>query len=163
FDEATNAALNRRRAEQYALTGLARHLAKDDRKAELVVTGARVVATERDGKFFVLTLEVPAKGARLVRAGDPAVPEEAGVRVRGLFDSKFFTLKRDLLDTARGVAWSLESSLAQAEKVSDSPLVRVADLEERGDEAFRRLRAAVQKDKLLLLSDELTEVQAEVD
>src|SRR5262249_22726931 len=105
FDEATNAALNRRRGEQYALTGLARHLAKDDRKAELVVTGARVVATERDGKFFVLILEVPAKGARLVRAGDPAVPEKARVRVRGLFDSKFFTLKRDLLDTARGVAW----------------------------------------------------------
>ncbi len=167
FDEATNAALNRQKAEQYALTGLGRHLAKE-KKAEFLVKGARVTRTGSAGKFFTLTLEVPARGVRLVKSGEGPPAGRGVVHVKDLFESRFFTLKRDLIDTARGLASSLAAGLAEAEKLARdeksraAALVRIAELEERGDEGFKSLRSALEKDRLLLLSDEVEEVQAEV-
>jgi hypothetical protein len=117
FDEATNARLNRDRARQCALLGLARHLAGGGR-VQLEVAGARVVRTGREGKFYTLTLSVPQAGVKRVE-GRGAVPlvAEPGKPVRvDPFAAPFFTRKSDHLLTLAQVASALTGDLREASK-----------------------------------------------
>jgi hypothetical protein len=164
FDQTTSAALNRRRAEQIALAGLASHLAKGS-KVELLVRGARVMRATHNGQFYRLSLEVPARDVRVVRSGEAVKPAAGEVRIRAPLESRFFTRKRDLLGLARALAGCLEDALAALEKPGrdgkrKDALARLVELEERGDEGFRRVRTKLARDRLLLLSDEVAEVNA---
>jgi len=152
FDDATNEKLNRLKAEHFALQALARHLSKD-RKATLELSGGRVTAAAKDGKAYTLTFRVPEKNVVLVRAGDGPKPG----RTRFAFDTPFFTRKRDLIETARLLTQSLQADLADAEKkvtkdrkTAEAFLLRQAELEERGEGHFKKLRAEINTDKFLL-------------
>jgi hypothetical protein len=170
FDEATNARLNRDRAQQYALTGLARHLAKD-RKSQFEIAGARVVRTGRDGKFYTLTLSVPTAGVKRSeeRRPVPLVPAPGKpVRVDP-FTAPFFTLKNDHLLTLAQIASGLAVDLREAgKKVSKDTssiqafLIRATELEEQGDRCFDKVHTEVKEDRLLLKL-ESEEILAELE
>jgi hypothetical protein len=169
FDEATNARLNRDRARQCALMGLARHLAGGG-KAQFEVAGARVVRTGRQGKLYTLTLSAPQAGVKRVE-GRGALPllHEPGKPVRlDPFAASFFTRKSDHLLTLAQIAFALAEDLREASKKvgKDAPsarafLLRVAELEERADRCFDKVRAEV-KGNRLLLELESEEVLAEL-
>jgi hypothetical protein len=158
FDAATNARLNRERARQYALTGLARHLAGDS-KAQFEIAGAVVVRTAQEGKFFTLALSVPRTGVKVLPAGgavDLVADPEKPVRVDP-FASPFFTRKSDHLHTLALLAAGLKADLRSAErkvekdgKQAPAFLLAIAELEERGDDCFGKALAEVKGDRLLL-------------
>jgi hypothetical protein len=157
FDAATNARLNRDKAELYSLQGLARYLSRA-KDTHLDVSGARVTATGRAGKFYTLVLRVPRAGVKVVRAGPgrPVAPPAKAVR-RLAFTDSFFTRKRDYLHTLERLAAGLAADLrgaerraAEAEKGREGFPLAVAELEERGEDNFKKLRAEVSADKLLL-------------
>jgi hypothetical protein len=155
FDDATNARLNRLKAEQFALQALARHLSSD-KQTRFEISGGRVVASAKDGKAYTLTFRVPQENVALVGACPDTPPAKPG-RVRFAFDTPFFTRKRDLIDTAKQLADSLRTDLTAAEKkVAKTPesveafLIRVAELEETAEKHWKTLRAEVRADRLLL-------------
>jgi hypothetical protein len=157
FDAVTNARVNRDKGEGYAFQALARHLSAE-KSVQMEVSGARVAATGRDGKFFTLTLQVPRTGVKLLREGEaPANAPRSGVVQRVAFDAPFFTRKRDYLHTAEWLAAGLNADLRAAESKAGPDEKRqaafalaVAELEERGDDLFQKLRSEVEEDKLLL-------------
>lgn len=154
FDDATNARLNRLKAEQYALQGLARHLSRE-KQTHFEISGGRVVASAKDGKAYTLTFRVPRKNVALLRPSPNPTAVLPG-RVRFAFDTPFFTRKRDLIDTGKQLGDSLRTDLAAAEKKAKSPegveafLIRVAELEEASEKHWKTLRAEVKADRLLL-------------
>jgi len=112
-----------------------------------------VTAAAKDGKAYTLTFRVPEKNVVVVRAGE--VPKPG--RTRFAFDTPFFTRKRDLIETARLLSESLRSELAEAEKKvtkdrksAEAFLLRLAELEERGEGHFKKLRGEINTDKFLL-------------
>jgi hypothetical protein len=158
FDAATNARLNRERARQYALTGLARHLAGDS-KAHFEISGAVVLRTAQEGKFFTLSLSVGRTGVNVLSAGgavDLVADLEKPVRVDP-FASPFFTRKSDYLHTLALLASGLKGDLRAAERQVEKDrrglqrfLITIAELEERGDDCFNTMHRIVKDDRLLL-------------
>ena len=155
FDDATNARLNRLKAEHFALQGIARHLSRE-KQTHFEISGGRVVASAKDGKAYTLTFRVPRKNVALLRVSPNPTAVLLG-RVRFAFDTPFFTRKRDLIDTGKQLGESLRTDLATAEKkVAKSPesveafLVRVAELEEASEKHWKTIRAEVKADRLLL-------------
>jgi hypothetical protein len=158
FDEATNDRLNRLKAEHYAMQGLAKHLSRE-KNVHFEIVGGRVVASAKDGKAYALTFRVPRKNVVLIRPDAEAPATKPGT-VRFAFDTPFFTRKRDLIDTGKQLAGSLLTDLSAAQKkVTKTPesveafLFRLAELEERGEKHYKRLRDDVTADRFLLSNE----------
>jgi hypothetical protein len=159
FDDALNAELNRDKARELALQALARRLSGKP-FVELAVSGARVEKAGPDGKFYALTLRVPSEGVALVRTGDkpPAVekPERKTGVDQVLFQSDFFTRKRDYLNTVDKMAAILAADLRSAEEAvkkqptSDAFYLKIAELVDRCEKNFDGIRREIKADRLLL-------------
>ena len=158
FDDVTNERLNRLKAEQYAMQGLAKHLTRE-KNARFEISGGRVLTSAKDGKAYALTFRVPRKNVVLLRSDTEAPATKSG-SVRFGFDTPFFTRKRDLIDTGKQLGESLQTDLELAEKkVTKEPatieafLLRVAELEEGGEKHWKKLRKDVTTDRFLLSNE----------
>jgi len=159
FDDALNAELNRDKARELALQALARRLSGKP-FVELAVSGARVEKAGPDGKFYALTLRVPSDEVTLVRAGDKPPAVERTERKAGvdqvLFQSEFFTRKRDYLNTLEKMTAVFTADLRTAETTAKTRppnnafFLAVAELEERCEKDFEGIGRDIKADRLLL-------------
>lgn len=156
FDTSTNTRINREKAEQYAYQALARYLSTD-KVVRFVVSAAHVEKTDTEGKFYLLILKVPRAGVTRLDAEASSRKPASDNTVHMALDTPLFTRKRDHLHTLERLAVTLADDLRTTERRADKekkqtegfPLA-VAELEERGEDNFKKLRGAVADDKLLL-------------
>jgi hypothetical protein len=160
FDPSTNGQLNRDKARVFALQALAKHLS-DGPKVGLVVRGAEVIDTGRDGKFYTLTLRVPKKGVlQEPKESQPPVKpskvEKTGVE-RIVSASALLTREQDHLDTLQRLVdtttTTLETICKKAPIAGDKDrpfFVAIAEVEERSEANLKNLAKEVEGDDLLL-------------
>lgn len=155
FDSATNARLNREKAQELAFQALARHLTGKE-PVEFAMSGAQVDQVGTEGKSYVLSLRVPRRGITVVRQGDPRHEKPKPEEVRVAFSSDLLTRKRDYQHTLDKLAQGFRADLCATEekakdrKNDDDFFIAIAEIEERGVTDFGRLVEKVKEDMLLL-------------
>ena len=162
FDATTNDDITREIAAEYAVRLLARHLSKAD-EIRLPAGGGELVKAGTDAGRYRASFRWPKDRVRL----DGTDGDGGRVVKPATFAGKFFTAKRDHLDTLASVSKHASELVCAAVEAADKApaedrrrvLARaVAKAEDRGLAAFDALAAAVKDDKTLLDLTERPEV-----
>ena len=165
FDPATNEEVNRDLGREFALRVLARHLSAAA-AVRFEAAGEEVREAAEAGRRYRVTVRWPKDGVRVL-AGPAG--RMAGSRVvdPAAFTDRFFTARRDHLDTLAAVAAAARAAGRGAREQAAAAVhddrrrtlaLGVAKAEERGLAAFDALAAVVRSDPNLLDLTERPEV-----
>ncbi len=166
FDPTTNAFLNRDKSRDFALQALARHLSGlTTGNVRLSISGATTVQAEQDGTKFLLVLrvprdrvalrssEAPKRGETTTAAKQPKTADSTETET--VSDaSTLLTCKQDHQNTVESLSNNLRDELKSVEEKLNADEAAfdeaIANLEETLDARWKRLRLAIEQDKLLL-------------
>lgn len=176
FDPATNARLNREKAQHFAYQSLISFLGEENsRDASARISGATYGTPTSDGGFYCLEVRIPKDGVRILAQGRPVkekIRDDDSERtiVEVVKPSALLTRKDDYRSTIEQLAELRKSELNSV--VSEKALPKndfygkIAEIEERGMHNLDRLKSEIEGDKLLLrmeAQESLELVQGERD
>ena len=163
FDRTTNRDMNLGLGRSYALQYLARQLS-DRQKVELLVSGARTIASELNGKFFSLTMRVPRNGVKVVEtreaAGGAASDEDAESVQRATLDTSTGTRKAQYETMISQLARLLREDWKRlrAAAAPDAPTAeKIETLRKKLESSFDQLAGEIKGDL------ELTNIGSDLD
>lgn len=171
FDNATNKRLSREKASLYAREALLRHLTPQIKgKRKVTFSGVTILVTKMEGRHYHFEMKVPRKSvfrgeAKEEKAKSPEASsplDATPTKESHSSDSGNLLLNAyaDYLETIDFLSTSLCSTVPQPDgmgfkndAIRDEFYLRISEAEDDGLRVLQSLRAEIQRDKLLLMSE----------